>query len=481
MAKQTKNQAKEVQVVDVTFQNEGESVESRVEYEIQKFNVADARIQELKEQFKDLKIEGIEDKKGIKAVSEAISIVRSLRTSVEAKRKDLKNFYLNTGKGIDAEAKRITELLLEVENPLKDKKQAIDDEIQRIKDEEERVEQERINKRVEALKTAGIQFDGSFYSIGSNISVDLITIKDLKDEDFEKLIQKVSEENEKIQAKKRIEELNENRKEQLLPFWSFITEEQRSWGFGEISEERFQEILKDVQKAKSDFEAVAKKQKEDAEKLEREKRQLNFERNSFKLEKIGFEKESSGIMIFKTNVGSHIVHKHELEVDTESFTEVFDIAESKVLELKEKSEKAKKEAEEKAKENAKNELIQSRFRILSKLEGTEFSNDNYWFEYGDCKMKFNELVEMTEEEFAQQLFVIRERISDWSKRLAKEQEEKRLAKLPDLEKVEIYCEEIMFVAVPQLADTDAQEELAELRNQMKSAIERTLQNIKKLK
>lgn len=481
MAKQTKNQSKDVQVVDVTFQNEGESVESRVEFEIQKFNVADARIQELKEQFKDLTIEGIDDKKGIKAVSEAISIVRSLRTGVEAKRKDLKNFYLNTGKGIDAEAKRITELLLEVENPLKDKKQAIDDEIQRIKDEEERVEQERINKRVEALKTAGIQFDGSFYSIGSNISVDLITIKDLKDEDFEKLVQKVSEENAKIEAEKSIQKLHEDRKEQLLPFWSFLTEDERLKNFGEMSEDLFASMKSVANMKKVEFEETQRKQKEDAERLEREKRQLNFDRNSFKLEKIGFEKESSGIMIFKTNVGSHIVHKHELEVDTDFFNEVFDIAESKVLELNEKSEKAKKEAEDKAKEYAKKELMRSRFSILSKLEGTEFSNDNYWFEYGDNRMKFKELVEMTEEEFTQQLFVIRERVSDWSKRLAKEQEEKRLAKLPDLEKVERYCEEIMFVAVPQLADTDAQEELSELRNQMKSAIERTLQNIKKLK
>ena len=200
--KTTKTEEKAiVKAVDATFQQQNETVEDRVEIEIKKFNIADARIAELKEQFKDLEIKDVYDKEGIKAVNEAVKIMRTLRTGVDAKHKELKSFYLNTGRGIDAEKNRIQELIAEVEEPLKAKKEAIEAEIKRIKDEEEAKEQKRLDDRVEALKEAGIQFDGAFYSIGESVSVDLLTIKDLGEESFEKLKSMVQAENEKIQAK----------------------------------------------------------------------------------------------------------------------------------------------------------------------------------------------------------------------------------------------------------------------------------------
>lgn len=79
---------------------------------------------------------------------------------------------MKTGRAIDEEAKRLTASLEEIENPLKDK-QEIDDEIAE-KDRQEAEAQAKTDKRVEELEAVGIKFDGRFYSIGEDISVDIV-------------------------------------------------------------------------------------------------------------------------------------------------------------------------------------------------------------------------------------------------------------------------------------------------------------------
>jgi hypothetical protein len=172
MAKNQKKQVSEVEVINVgqiaTSGNEqnNETVEDRVQFEIGKFNFVDSEIAKMKEEFKDLEIKGLDDKEGIAKVADALKIVSSKRTGIESKRTELKDFYLNTGRGIDAEAKRIQALIAEVEIPLKEKKNAIDLQIKKAKEEEEARLQKILDEKVETLKDAGIVFDGAFYSIG---------------------------------------------------------------------------------------------------------------------------------------------------------------------------------------------------------------------------------------------------------------------------------------------------------------------------
>ena len=200
-----KAQSKEKEVLDVQIVEAKDiTVEDVISTEIKKFNLADAKIAELKEQFKDLEISGVEDKNGYKAVSEAIKIVRTYRTGVEKVRKQIKENYLKTGRAIDEEAKRLTASLEEIENPLKDKKQEIDDEIQAEKDRQEAEAQAKTDKRVEELEAVGIKFDGRFYSIGEDVSVDIVTIKDFTDEQFAEFKNRVSAVKDKIQENERM-------------------------------------------------------------------------------------------------------------------------------------------------------------------------------------------------------------------------------------------------------------------------------------
>lgn len=108
-----------------------------------KYNVQDAKIAEMKEAAKDIKVTNPKERK---ISANKIAECRDLRVSVEKRRKELKSDALEFGKKVDAEATRIKDLLLDVETPLKEIQQAYDDEQQRIKDEKERIERERVEE-----------------------------------------------------------------------------------------------------------------------------------------------------------------------------------------------------------------------------------------------------------------------------------------------------------------------------------------------
>ena len=183
-------------------------IQERVSQEIAKFNLADAAIAQMKEEASKIEIKGIEDKSGYKVAKEFLSKVKKTRTSVEAKRKDLKSEYLEIGRGIDGEAKRLTDSILEVENPLAEKIKIIDDEIQAEKERKEKEAEEKLKARVEELISIGLEFNGMLYVRG-NISVDVVTIKNLNDQDYEILKSKVTLEKERLdkeEAERKAEE-----------------------------------------------------------------------------------------------------------------------------------------------------------------------------------------------------------------------------------------------------------------------------------
>lgn len=75
--------------------------------------------------------------KGYEEVRVAIAALRETRTGIEKKRVELKADALDYGRRVDSEAKRLTALIVDIEDPLKAKKAAIDDEKERVKREAE--------------------------------------------------------------------------------------------------------------------------------------------------------------------------------------------------------------------------------------------------------------------------------------------------------------------------------------------------------
>lgn len=87
---------------------------------------------------------------GYEEVRLAIAHVRDTRVSVEKRRVELKADALAYGRLVDSEAKRFTSLLLEIEEPLKAKKAAVDDEKARVKAEAEAVKLRALEAEIAA-------------------------------------------------------------------------------------------------------------------------------------------------------------------------------------------------------------------------------------------------------------------------------------------------------------------------------------------
>ena len=107
------------------------------------FSVTDAGIAELEAKHRGLVV-AHGDKKGYLALTQAIAEVRTARTDVEKRRKELKQDALEYGRLVDSTAKAITERLEAIETPLKANKEQIDAENERIKREKEEAERLRI-------------------------------------------------------------------------------------------------------------------------------------------------------------------------------------------------------------------------------------------------------------------------------------------------------------------------------------------------
>ncbi|MDD5304859.1 MAG: hypothetical protein PHS14_17315, partial [Elusimicrobia bacterium] len=99
-----------------------------------RYDVTEAQIAETKAKFSAL---SADTWKGYEEVRLAIAQVRDTRVAVEKRRVELKADALAYGRLVDSEAKRFTNLLLEIEEPLKAKKAAVDDEKARKKAEED--------------------------------------------------------------------------------------------------------------------------------------------------------------------------------------------------------------------------------------------------------------------------------------------------------------------------------------------------------
>ncbi len=89
---------------------------------------------------------------GYEEVRLAIAHVRDTRVAVEKRRVELKADALAYGRLVDSEAKRFTVLLLEIEEPLKTKKAAVDDEKARKKAEEEAARSRAIEAEIAAKR-----------------------------------------------------------------------------------------------------------------------------------------------------------------------------------------------------------------------------------------------------------------------------------------------------------------------------------------
>jgi len=126
-----------------------------IKTELQKFNITDSAIAEMKIQFFPILVKDPFDKENYTKAREARLFVKGRRVEVEKKRKELKEASLRFGRAVDIEAKRITTQLEEIENHLQTQEDIVTKHKEQMEAEaKQKAEQKRIEKEaaIEAEK-----------------------------------------------------------------------------------------------------------------------------------------------------------------------------------------------------------------------------------------------------------------------------------------------------------------------------------------
>lgn len=109
-----------------------------------KYDVGDAVLQEMARKAAKARAMDATTTVGYIEVRQGIHQCRNLRTLVEKRRKFLKKDAMDFGRDVDAEAKRIIALIMEIESPLKALKSTVDDAKATIRIEKKRKEDARV-------------------------------------------------------------------------------------------------------------------------------------------------------------------------------------------------------------------------------------------------------------------------------------------------------------------------------------------------
>jgi hypothetical protein len=116
------------------------------------FSVTDSTIARIQKEYLCLTVKDPSDKVGYAECDTARKEVKSLRVSVEKRRKELKEDSLRFGQKVDAEAKRLSAQLEAVEAHLHNQQRIVDDEKERVRLEEERKAATKLQERLDALQ-----------------------------------------------------------------------------------------------------------------------------------------------------------------------------------------------------------------------------------------------------------------------------------------------------------------------------------------
>lgn len=124
--------------------------------ELIQFRKQDAAIAELAAKYGNLRINGLDDKKGFADVHNARMEVKSTRVAVEKKRVELKADALAYGKAVDSEAKRLFAMLEPIETHLEAEENVVVEAREKIKRAAEEARRVKLQHRLDCLAACGI-------------------------------------------------------------------------------------------------------------------------------------------------------------------------------------------------------------------------------------------------------------------------------------------------------------------------------------
>lgn len=430
------------------------TAEQKATQEVQRFDIARSWIAEKKEAYAGLTIAGIDDKEGFKTVHAAWQEVRAKRLAVANKHEEIKADYLVITRAIDREKNELTNLLKEVENPLKEEL----DRIEAIKEEEkkkaEREKAEKLQGRVNELLTNGMGFNGSYYAIGATISMDVVTLQNMSDADYATFLGRVQQENNALIEAKEAKEKKEREDREAL-------EEQKR------QQEETQRKLDEQKRQQEEQQKQLEQQKQEAKDARTKARGyilealgmiFTYSNNSWTFKTV----DCGNVVIFRTAVET--LEGEEWENELKSVTDLISLAKTEQSKKDEQKAQAKKEADEQA-EKARQEAEAQRQRIVTRkteiaaLCGMVRQPDGSYMRRYDFKgiapllITQSQLENYTPEAWAAEIESLKQghanalKLEDEARHLEKvTAEQARVAMLSDVEKVREYMSKFSAAA-----------------------------------
>lgn len=156
------------------------------------------RLKQAEQQYGTFKIQGTTDKLGYEAAKEGIKLLRTTRTTLEKKRKEIVKPANDFVDEVNKFAKDATSRIAKLETHLKG-------EVDTIDKAKEIEKQKLIEERTKEMKLAGYIFDGNFYAIGTAI-IHPSKIEEFDDEQWKNTIDFGTREKARIDEQKAKEE-----------------------------------------------------------------------------------------------------------------------------------------------------------------------------------------------------------------------------------------------------------------------------------
>ncbi len=375
------------------------TIEVEIKNQIAKFNIAEAGIEALKQQYGGLTIpDG--DKEAYEAVKKAWNTVRSTRTGLEKKGLELRNNYTVITKAIKGEEDRLVKLLSPLEEDLQKKWKAVDEAKEAEKQRKQKEEEDRLNGRLQQLQDLGMIMNAGFYTMGDSVSMDVATLRLLPDDQFEKFLGVVKVKAEELADIKRKQE--EEQAEQQRQF----QEQQR-----QLQEQ--QQQLREQQQQMQQQQQELQRQREQADKMRRELREQS-------LVGLGFIKMMAGVYQFKTAIMvepliAEALKKGDdlLDVPAEEFDEIMAYLRDQVVSENQRYNEhlAEQQRQKEAREKREAEIVED-LTARGMLYDANTRTFSFYLEAGTLTHRMNELLNIDEAEYKEMLVQTMERIAE---------------------------------------------------------------------
>lgn len=211
--------------------------------ELQKFAITDSAIAEMRHSFMPIEIKGIQDKDGYLKAKEARAIMRDKRIEVENRRKELKEESLRYGRAVDTEAKRITGLLIPIEEHLTNQIKAIDAQKEQEKIKKEEEIRKKLQGRIDALSKYDEHIDVTILmAISDEVFASKLEEAKIKYQEKEEVNRKEAEELAKAAAEAA--RIKKEEEEKLAIAKEKLAEEQRIVDEIKLQQQRKEEKLR---------------------------------------------------------------------------------------------------------------------------------------------------------------------------------------------------------------------------------------------